>query len=209
MEPKYYAFRRWLDTLIIIWEYVGWFLGNPSWEIHSHGPVDPLFWGFHLPVRWPLGSWAPTGTFVDPTTGVLVEFRRRVGGGWIQWQASKTIGRGKSCGCRPVFFSSCVVFDAFGKHHLFWETWSWSKNDHNERLWCISLMLHFENWSDPRSDQPNLFGWVWMRVNFRRPSFFFYWKVCTSKSLRKITYGSLFPISHSACLAVIPKRISV
>ena len=27
MEPKYYAFRRWLDTPIISWEYDGWCLG--------------------------------------------------------------------------------------------------------------------------------------------------------------------------------------
>ena len=34
MEPKYYAFRRWLDTTIIIWEYDDWFLG-----IFSLSPV--------------------------------------------------------------------------------------------------------------------------------------------------------------------------
>ncbi len=39
MEPKYYAFRRWLDTLIIIWEYDAWFLGFHFATIFVLAPV--------------------------------------------------------------------------------------------------------------------------------------------------------------------------
>ncbi len=39
MEPKYYAFRRWLDTTIISREYDDWCLGNIHSKLMGHNPV--------------------------------------------------------------------------------------------------------------------------------------------------------------------------